>query len=108
MPNPTPTQVHHTVGNDLGGTQRPSGELGWVGVALLDDGTRRREGNQFHQLTRLMGGAEMDSTKIASQKVGGPFDSVRDLRSVINYKQRSGSIVDEVGGLTSTTTPVFF
>lgn len=106
MTSLTPTQVHHTVGNDLGGTQRPSGELGWGRLALFSDGQSLRKGNSFNLLTRLMGEAEMDSTKITSSKVGGPSESDRIRSSVISLNQRTGMTEKQVGGLESTSDPV--
>ena len=104
MTSSTPTQVHHTVGNDLGGTPSPSAELGWGGLA--PSAGNRREGQNFQLLTRLMGEAEMDSKIIAMQEVGGPLSSDRNLRSVIDHHQRTGTIVNQVGGLETTSDPV--
>lgn len=107
MTSSTPTQVHHTVGNDLGGTPSPSAELEWGGLALLEAGNRLREGINFQQLTRSMGEAEMASESIAKQEVGGPLSSDRILSSVVGHHQRTGKIVKQVGGLEFTSEPVF-
>lgn len=106
MTSLSPTQVHHTVGNDLGGTQRPSGQLGWGELALSDSGNCRREDKIFQQLTRSMGEAEMSSKTFAQKKVGGPFCSERNLRSVIDQHQRTGTIAKQVGGLELASDPV--
>jgi hypothetical protein len=81
--------------------------LGLSGLALSESGSRRRESNKFQQLTRLMGEAEMVSKGIAKQEVGGPLTSDRNLSSVINHNQQTGTIVRQVGGLGITSDPVF-
>ena len=106
MTSSTLTQVHQTVGNDLGGTPRPNGGLGWGCLALSNDGSRRREGNNFQQLTRSMGEAKTVSEIIAKQEVGGPLSSDRNLSFVIDQNQRTGTIVNQVGGLETTSDSV--
>ena len=106
MTSPASTQVHHTVGNDLGGTQRPSGELGWGRLALSDVGSRRQEGTYFQQLTRLMGEAETKTENITNQVAGGRLASDRNLFSVVERHQRTEPNVNQAGGLEIASDPI--
>lgn len=98
----TPTRVHHTVGNDLGGTQRPSGELGWGG--FVGAGSDRGDITTFQQLSPTMGEAEQATN--GKHGIGGSFHQAKGASSVIKRNQRTGTIAKQVGGLFIASEPV--
>jgi hypothetical protein len=49
-----------------------------------------------------MGEAKTESENIAKQEVGGPLSSERILSFVIDQNQRTGTDVNQVGGLEIT------
>lgn len=53
-----------------------------------------------------MGEAKTVSEIIAKQEVGGPLSSDRNLSFVIDQNQRTGTIVNQVGGLETTSDSV--
>lgn len=96
----TPTRVHHTVGNDLGGTQRLSGELGWGGFVRAEDGDIKT----FKQLGPKMGEAEQATN--GNHGAGEPFHQRQEASFVIEGAQRTGTMEKQVGGLFIPSDPI--